>query len=1105
MHQRLIATVPTFLFLGLFHSPAHTADLSFDGRVRAQEAIERAYYSHQIGATGPFEEAAPQQLLRAKVERYLALSAALDVQWHSPITAEALGHEAERIATETRLPDRLLEIYAALGDDPDVIMECFVRPILVERMARSFFAFDPVIHVQARRDAERLAAQLRGDGTTGVGSAVQEDADAFRISVSLAEPTSGVTPKAYTVAKRGWDDWFEENRPRLRSMTVAVGAGLRLPRPQLTGGAIPMGTSCVPDGKWFAVFGAAPGPQGSGAAVWTGTHMLTWGGTAGIAGSSGAMYDPMTNVWLTLQTTPHTPSSRSGHSAVWTGSRMIVWGGFSSSGAFLGDGASYDPQMDSWTPLSNVGAPASRQAHTAVWTGSRMVVWGGWSSATSYNSGGRYDPQTDTWTATSTAGAPLARWDHTAVWTGSRMIVWGGWNGGSYYDSGGRYDPQTDTWNATSVVGAPFARGNHTAVWTGSAMIVWGGYFFSTALGSGGRYDPSSDTWSLTSTTGSPSSRGDHSAVWTGSRMIVWGGKPTSSPPTPFADGGRYDPVSDTWTPVSPFGPGAYKHRAVWSGTLMLIVSGRYDPANDTWTSSAQVYPPHRKQHSAVWTGTRMIAWGGLDDSGNPMANGERYDPVDNTWTPTSLVGAPSARSDHAAVWSGSRMVIWGGHNSSGLDSGARYDPVGDTWSATSMTNAPSPRSLHTAVWTGDRMIVWGGMDLALTNTGGRYDPVTDTWAPTSTTNAPAGRQEHTAVWTGQRMIVWGGHGFQVDNLASGGIYDPVGDAWTSTATLGAPEGRTQHTAVWTGNQMLVWGGLGVVNGYLNTGGIYDPLSDTWSPTPLQNAPVGRRSHTAVWTGSRMLVWGGYGATGTTVSPGGRYRPSDASWQTLPGGGVERHTAVWTGQYMIVWGGHSSSVGNDFGVYARYSSDESPNADNDSFTICAGDCNDSNPTVYPSAPQVCDGLNNNCADPNWPAVPANEADGDGDGHIVCQGDCNDSLSSAWATPGEAQALQLSQDPDSGVTTLAWSAPAAPGGTTIVYDVLRAVAPGDFVSGTICVASNASATMAAESAVPPVGGIYFYLVRAENGCPGLTGQGVLGRDSEGTPQPGVNCP
>ena len=57
---------------------------------------------------------------------------------------------------------------------------------------------------------------------------------------------------------------------------------------------------------------------------------------------------------------------------------------------------------------------------------------------------------------------------------------------------------------------------------------------------------------------------------------------------------------------------------------------------------------------------------------------------------------------------------------------------------------------------------------------------------------------------------------------------------------------------------------------------------------------------------------------------------------------------------------------------------------------CAGDCDDSMATVYPGALQICDRVNNDCEDPSWPAVPAEETDNDGDNFAECQGDCDDS-------------------------------------------------------------------------------------------------------------------
>jgi N-acetylneuraminic acid mutarotase len=862
------------LAVGCFLSDASGAirpALDFAERVRAQTALERVYYGHQNGATRPFEEAVPRGVIERKVRAYLKKSLALERFWGTPVTAEALDRELRRIAANTRMPGRLKEIYRALGNDPTLVRECFVRPILVDRLARNFHG--------GSRD-ERMP----------------------------------------------WDEWWagveESLDPASLVVPAARPAGLPQPpdRPDLKAAEV-----CDPGGKWDdGALGVPPNGRTDHTAVWTGNVMLVWGGPD----NSGGQYDPLTDTWLATSRV-NAPILPFGHVAVWTGTEMVVWGGSATP-----IGGRYDPNTDTWTPTSTADAPSSRDLPSAVWTGTRMIVWGGIDDADGHalDSGGSYDPIADTWSPTSPTGAPSPRLGPAAVWTGTRLIIWGGVDDANQYlASGAIYDPGSDVWSPMSEASAPPPRAAPGAVWTGSLMVVWGGYDDIESVGTGGRYNPANDTWSSISDVGAPSPRDAHVAIGIGSRVMIWGGSDGTN--SVFDDGALYDPGADAWTPIIPAGavPGLSQASAVmtgdqvivwggWNGVAYSSAGGRYDVASGTWTPTATLnMPAQRNAHTVVWTGNKMIVWGG--HGGNVDYNdGGLYDPLTDSWTPTATLDAPSPRQAHAAVWAGDRMIVWGGVTDFSTPQfpvlGGRYDPVADAWSPTSAAGAPTPRYDHTAVWTGHLMVIWGG------TTGGtrpsdaaRYDPVLDVWSPVSPLNAPTPRLGHSAVWTGSVMVIWGGFSNQAQ--ATGGRYDPVLDRWSSTTITNAPAARYRHSAVWTGTRMLVWGGADDQT-YFNTGGSYDPVADHWTALSTTGAPAPRSDHVAVWTGDRMLVWGGWDGL-TAIGSGGQYFTGIDTW--LPSAdanappGRQLHSAVWTGEFMAVWGGYGKDI---YGTGSRY-------------------------------------------------------------------------------------------------------------------------------------------------------------------------------------------
>jgi hypothetical protein len=116
----------------------------------------------------------------------------------------------------------------------------------------------------------------------------------------------------------------------------------------------------------------------------------------------------------------------------------------------------------------------------------------------------------------------------------------------------------------------------------------------------------------------------------------------------------------------------------VWGGDddeASVNTGGRYDPVTNTWTATSIIgAPAARFDHTAVWSGSLMIVWGGLDNSGARLDTGGRYDPSTNAWTPTATSGAPTGRAGHTALWTGVFMVVWGGNDGGGsVNTGGRY------------------------------------------------------------------------------------------------------------------------------------------------------------------------------------------------------------------------------------------------------------------------------------------------------------------------------------------------------------------------------------------------------------------------------------------------
>jgi hypothetical protein len=190
---------------------------------------------------------------------------------------------------------------------------------------------------------------------------------------------------------------------------------------------------------------------------------------------------------------------------------------------------------------------------------------------------------------------------------------------------------------------------------------------------------------------------------------------------------------------------------------------------------------------------------------------------------------------------------------------------------------------------------------------------------------------------------------------------------------------------------------------------VLDTLGDfVISPTRLTALEGTARRPSLAWTGEEIgFVWED-DRSGSAEVYFGRLT---ASGQRLGGdllltaanSTVGLPSLVWNGvEYAVTW---SDGRHGFYEIYFARIGCDCVDSDTDTFTNCQ-DCLDTNADVYPGAPQLCDGINNDCDDLIWPTVPTAEIDGDGDSYAECAGDCDD-----WNPDVNPVATEVCDDAD----------------------------------------------------------------------------------------------
>jgi hypothetical protein len=570
--------------------------------------------------------------------------------------------------------------------------------------------------------------------------------------------------------------------------------------------------------------------------------------------------------------------------------------------------------------------------------------------------------------------------------------------GGSTAGFSGNTLAETWEWDGSSWVQrapaiSPPARAGHAMAFdsTRGRVVMFGGFSegivarpLGTVFVDTWEWDGSS--WTQRAPTTAPPPRFGHAMAYDSARarVVLFGGDDRSGPGM-FDDTWEWD--GSSWVeraagrrPV----PRSYHAVAYDSGRgRTVLFGGRHDTGawNDsTWEWDGNDWLNHAtspmglRGHAMAYDGDRgrVMVFGGNTGGGPQLASTWEWD--GSTWFERSAATRPPARAQHAMAYDSARgrVVLFGGAHTgddgfSTVFLGDTWEWDGSAWTERSPAVAPAARYAHAMAYDSarGRIVLFGGRSAANEFLADTWEWDGTTWLERTPSIGPTPRRWPALAYDSSRgrVVLFGGS--TSTNTFVDDTWEWDGSAWVERVASPRPSAR--HAAAMAYNSargvMVLFGGF---DGELTFGDTWEWDGSSWI-APDTMGPEPRSSHAMAYDSgrSRVVLFGGGGYLADT-------------WEYSGCPGIELCNGLDEGADGCIPENELDLDGDGYVGCA-------PWVGSDPEVEGGGDCGQTNPNSHPGAPEICDGLDNDCNG----VVPAGEADADGDGVPICAGDCDD--------------------------------------------------------------------------------------------------------------------